>query len=521
MTHVAALASAVLGVAMTTTIATSTASANDAAASQDGASGTTLTVYSSADPAGFDPQQFIAQQRGGYNPMFAWQVPGFGIVRETRAVELQAGASQLRFTDVAEFIDPTTVSFVDRTQPDTAILDQRFEFDLVSPSKLLEKYVDRDIVVYVPEGDATRAVAGTLLSATQGQLVMETPGGLEIVNAANARYELGPMPDGFVTRPTLVWNLNAPVGGNHIVETAYRTGGITWRADYNLVLSGDEKSVDLAAWVSLMNLSGASWQDARLKLVAGDVQTIQPNVRTMGRMRGGMAELAMADDGGFQEKAFFEYHLYTLPRAVDIDQNTVQQIALFPSRTGVPVAKELVYEGQSNSRFWSAPARGINEGDANDSNTKVSVFLRFTNDEASKMGVPLPKGRVRVMKADPDDGALEFVGEDLIDHTARDERVRVKLGESFDVVGDRTRTDFSVDRGRRTASETIRIEIRNRKQDEPVTVNVREHLWRAANWTIRESNRPHQKRDSNTIEFDVAAAPGGTSVVEYTVVYTW
>jgi len=487
----------------------------------DGA-GPAVTVYSSADPAGFDPQQFIAQQRQGYNPTFAWQVPGFGVVKEVRKVKLDAGLNELRFTDVAEFIDPTTVSFMDLTNPQgTAVLEQNFQFDLVSPEKLMEKYIDQPISVLLPIGDTVETVTGKLLSSTQGRLVLQTDSGVRIVGQGS-QIQLGDLPGGLITRPTLVWKVKAAEAGEHDVRTTYQTNGITWRADYNLILNEDETQADLGAWVTLLNLSGASYKDARLKLIAGDVQRIQPQLTDYyARGRKGMPMAAMAEDAGFEEKSFFEYHLYTLPRRTDILANTTQQITLFPTAHDVDVEKVLVYYGlpqAANWRYFAEPMRDRNFG--NQSNPKVDVYVRFKNEKANNLGMPLPKGKVRTYKQDTADGTLEFIGEDLIDHTPKDEKVLIKLGESFDVVGERTQTDFDMDTGRRTMTDSYRIEIRNHKP-QPQKVVIKENLFRWTTWEITNSSDPYEKVDARTIHFEVMVPADGKKVVTYTVRYTW
>ena len=243
--------------------------------------GTSLTIYSSADPAGFNPQQFISKQSGGFNYSSAWGVPGFGVVKQVQNISMKKGINEVPFTNVAQFLDPTTVNFKDLTDSGTSVLEQSFKFDLVSPSKLMGKYIDKEVTVSVPEGDGMRTVVGTLLSANQGKLVVDTSantkdGGLEILSAENAQIQLGSLPEGFLTKPTLVWLLNAQKGGDHTVRTTYQTGGLTWRADYNLVLNEDDTQADLTSWVTILNVSGMSYPDANLKLVAGDVQRISP-----------------------------------------------------------------------------------------------------------------------------------------------------------------------------------------------------------------------------------------------------
>jgi hypothetical protein len=484
--------------------------------------GPSITVYSSADPAGFDPQRYVEQQRMGWGPQGAWGVPGFGVVKEVRKLALAAGANDLRFTDVAAFIDPTTVSFADLTDPaGTSVLEQNFQFDLVSPSKLLEKYVDREIGYEVLKDGATVASwTGKLLSANQGQLVVQTKDGLRFLNAGDPGIRLPTLPDGLLTKPTLLWKVAAEKQGDHSVRTTYQTAGLTWRADYNVVLAADDRSADVGAWVSLLNLSGASWRNARLKLVAGDVQKIRPDEPVLYEAR-----LEDKEDGGatagFEEKPFFEYHLYTLPRRTDVLENSVQQLALFPTVEGVKVEKLLVYSGLSDAASWGFFPEPQTDSDfGRQGNSKLDVYLRFANEKANRMGMPLPKGKVRVYKQDDADGTLEFVGEDLIDHTPKDEKVLVKLGRAFDVVGERTATDFRMESARKTMTESFRIQLRNHKA-EPVAVVVKENLYRWTTWEVTAKSDEFTKVDARTIHFDVTVPPDGEKTVTYTVRYTW
>ncbi|MBL9147888.1 MAG: DUF4139 domain-containing protein [Phycisphaerae bacterium] len=479
-----------------------------------------LTVYSSADPRGFDPQQFAAQQRMGMDPSFAWQVPGFGIVRETRTITLKEGMSDVPFPDVAAFIDPTTVSFTDLTDPATTVLEQNFQFDLVSATKLYERYLGQPIQLLPADGTP---VKGTLLSATQGQFVMQTDAGVRVVPQEKTQVMLGELPGGLLTKPTLVWKLHAKQGGDHTIRTSYQTAGMTWRADYNLVLNAGDTAANLTPWVTLMNVSGASFANAQLKLVAGDVQVIQPQRPMFKGARGAVAEAMAMADGGFTQEQLFEYHLYTLPRPTDVLANTSQQLALFPPVNDVAVKKELVYAGGPNAGQFGGQL--LTDRDFGGADTKVGVWLSFKNDEASKLGMPLPKGRVRVYKAgaagpDGSAGSLEFVGEDVIDHTPRNGDVRLRLGNSFDVTAERVQTDFSVDTGRKEMSETIRITLKNGRRNAE-RVEVRESLFRWTNWSVTKSSQEFRKIDSRTIAFDVEVPAEGSKTVEYSVRYTW
>jgi hypothetical protein len=487
---------------------------------EEPAEGPSLTVYSSADPAGFDPQQFVAQQRQGYaNPAWIQQVPGFGVVKETRQVDLQAGVTELKFTDVAEFIDPTSVSFVDLDPAaGTAVLEQAFQFDLASPDKILERYLGETIGHdSLKDGAVVSSIKGRVLSVTQGTVVLEVEGGgLRFVTSRDPGLRLPALPKGLLTKPTLVWKVSADKAGSRKIRTTYQTAGLTWKADYNLILDATDTKADLGAWVTLLNLSGAGYPNARLKLVAGDVQRIQQRVRHEGfKSRGALA----ADSGGFQEKAFFEYHLYTLPRRTDVLENTTQQLTLFPTARGATVEKVLVYYGFPEAASWGfLPQPRTDRDIRSQSNPKVDVYVRFKNAKANQLGMPLPRGKVRVYKTDDADGTLEFVGEDLIDHTPKDETVLVKLGQAFDVVGERTQVKFGV--AGRTMTETIRVQVRNHK-DAPAKVIVKENLFRWLTWQIAETSDPFTKVDARTIHFDLDVPANGEKTVTYTVTYTW
>jgi hypothetical protein len=490
------------------------------ARAEEPAEGPSLTVYSSADPAGFDPQQFVAQQRQGHNPAWVQQVPGFGVVKEVREVDLKAGITDLRFTRVAEFIDPTSVSFADLDlAAGTAVLEQAFQFDLASPDKILERYLG-EVIGYetLKDGAVVSSIQGRVASVTQGTVVLIVEGGgLRFVNSRDPGLRLPALPKGLLTKPALVWKVASDKGGLRKIRTTYQTAGLTWKADYNLILDATDTKADLGAWVTLLNLSGAGYPNARLKLVAGDVQRIQPPGRRHDEFRSRGA--LKADAGGFEEKAFFEYHLYTLPRRTDVLENTTQQLTLFPTARGAAVEKVLVYYGLPEAANWGfLPQPRTDRDIRSQSNPKVDVYVRFKNAKANQLGMPLPRGKVRVYKTDDADGTLEFVGEDLIDHTPKDETVLVKLGQAFDVVGERTQVKFAV--AGRSMTETIRVQVRNHK-DAAQKVIVKENLFRWLTWQMVETSDPFTKVDARTIHFDLDVPANGEKTVTYTVTYTW
>ncbi|MDH5208043.1 MAG: hypothetical protein OEW34_05345 [Burkholderiaceae bacterium] len=484
-------------------------------AAQPGTSGTALTIYSSAAPGAVSPELMRAPSRGA--------LPGYGVVRQERNLEFTKGRNAVRFSDVAALIDPTTVVFESLTDAKgTTVLEQNYQFDLVSTEKLLQKYVDRPITVDQVRGQGTESFSGTLLS-TQGGMVLKRDDGSVQILPHNAGVRLPSLPGGLITRPTLVWDLNAQRAGTHRTRVSYQTQGMTWWADYNVTYAegahANACSLDIGAWVSIVNQSGASYGDARLKLVAGEVHRATSAAPYPQSVAKGLAARESVADG-FAEKSFFEYHLYTLGRATTLPDNSTKQIELFPVARRVPCERVLVYYGapMGHRGFLPSPATDRNYGVQG--NRKVDVYLQFRNSDANNMGMPLPAGRMRVSKLDPADQTLEFVGEDSIEHTPRNEQVQLQLGSAFDVVGERRQVDFRVDTSRRTMTEDIEVRLRNQKK-ERVQVQVKENLYRWVNWNIASRSHDFRKEDARTIVFPVTVAPEAEVVVRYTVQYTW
>ena len=474
-----------------------------------------ITIYSTATPGPISPDQY----RNGGNSN---SLPGYAIVRHEREIALNAGRNPVRFTDVAALIDPTTVSFSSLTDPaGTRVMEQNFQFDLVSPEKLLTRFIDRDIAVERMVGNRIETLEGKLLSTQGGMVIREADGSVRTL-PYNAGVKLPSLPGGLITRPTLVWDVIAGKAGTHRTRVAYQTGGMTWWADYNLTFAEGKDAnsckVDIGAWVSILNQSGGSYPDAKIKLVAGDVHRAEyPATAAPMMARRAMADVA-EERANFAEKSFFEYHLYTLGRPSSLPDNSTKQIELFPKVAGVACEKTLVYYGQAGQWYGGGPMTDRSYGVTG--NRKVDTYLSFRNRSEDGMGVPLPSGRVRVAKLDEADGSLEFIGEDRIDHTPKNETVQLKLGSAFDVVGERKQVDFKVDSNRNTMTEEIEVRIRNRKE-EAVRVIVKENLYRWTNWKITQANQPYEKQDSRTIYFPVSVAADGEAVVRYTVRYTW
>jgi hypothetical protein len=483
-------------------------------------SATAITIYSSSQPGAIPPELY--RPIPGMGVPSAMSVPGYALVRDDREIKIKQGRSQLSFTDVAALIDPTTVTFTSLSDPGTRVLEQNFQFDLVSTQKLLLKFIDKQITVDKQNGNNVVPITGTLLSATDGIVLKGNDGSIYSLPAYTS-VRFPDLPGGLNTRPTLVWDINSPMGGEQKTRVTYQTGGITWWADYNVVFNegADANSgmLDLAAWVSIINQAGATFTNAKLKLIAGDVQRVQPEMNV--RMKTQMLEMAAASPAsqdGFQQKDFFEFHLYTLGRPTTLPNNSTKQIELFDQAKQIPAKKILLYYGAPTPYFYPSPYTDRNMGV--EMNKKVDVYLEFKNDKQFGLGVPLPAGRLRVSKLDSADGSLEFIGEDKIDHTPKDEQVRVKLGSAFDVVGERRQVNFAIDTTAKWMEEEIEVKLRNHKS-QPVEVVVKENLYRWSNWKVLTKTHNFDKEDARTINFPVKVAKDGETVVRYKVRYSW
>ena len=481
--------------------------------SQDPVSDDSVTIYSRMQPGAVSPDLY--RPTGGHQ--FGGNVPGYAIVRHDRSYEIPRGVSKLRVTDVAALIDPTTVTFTSRDVPETRVIEQSFQFDLVSQAKLMERFLGERITVEQVRGDTVDLIEGVLLGLGDGLTLRLDDGSIQALrNWGNVRFSQ--LPGGLITRPTLEWMLDSPRADEQQVRIAYETQGMTWWADYNLTyteMGANRCELDLSAWVSIINQSGAGYLNSRVKLIAGDVHRAE-----MGQQqRDAVYRMAAVPEAeGFQEKAFFEYHLYTLGRRSDLPNNSTKQIQLMPSAMGVDCSKELVFAPTMGFGWYGYQQLDQNYGGTGEAD--VNVYLRFANEEAQGLGVALPAGRIRVSQLDEADDSLEFIGEDVIDHTPRNEDVLIEMGNAFDVVGERVQTDFRVDTRTRNLWETFEITLRNHKE-EAVDVIVLENLYRAANWEIENPSQEYEKETSNRIRFEVSIAPEEEKAITYTAHYSW
>ena len=428
---------------------------------------------------------------------------GLGLVKDRRTVKLPAGESSLLFMDVASQVIPSSVSVRSAREGDAvSVLEQNYEYDLLSAAKLLEKYVGRTVRIRYrsPYTDREDEKEAKVLAYNDGQPVLMIDN--EVTFGVPGNYVFPEVPPDLIARPTLSWLLDAKEPGKRELEALYLTNGMTWRADYVLVLGAGEDRAGLSGWVTLDNRSGAAFRNARLKLVAGDVHRVLEDAGRRGYPVARAA--AMEAVPQFRESELFEYHLYALSRPTDLKNNQSKQVGLLAA-AAVPVGKEYVFSG-ADRHF-----RALQPGEIA-RNQKAAVFLLFRNDEASRLGMPLPKGIVRVYKRDGED-ALQFVGENSIDHTPKDEKVRLKLGDAFDVVGDRKQADWKVVSAN-TYEAAYEISLRNHKK-EGVTVRVVEPI--PGEWKILEATHPHEREDSGTAVFPVTVAPAREATLRYRV----
>jgi len=429
------------------------------------ASGTSLTVYSN----------------------------DLALVRETRSLTLKKGLQLVEYGDVAELIIPESVCFSSPGAPESiTLLEQSYAYSPAAPEQLMKKHRGRHIIVTAKDGST---VSGILVGARSGDILLQMQGGqVRLIRSAFIQaLEFPSTPEGLVTRPTLIWQIDCRTPGKHTAAVSYLTRGIGWRADYVAVVQPDDTGLSLSGWATIDNKAGLTWQSARVQLVAGDVHMVRP--RPPGRkMRAEKQVYTAAAPPQFEEAPVFDYHLYTLKRPATLEDHRIKQLALFPE-TRIPVRKLYTY-------------------DAGRDGTKVRTGLEFVNDVQAGPGTPLPAGKLRMYRSGGA-GAPVFIGEDVIGHTPVGETVRVYAGDAFDILGKRTVLDVQK-LGRSSRRETVEIRLTNRTQT-GVTIAVIEHF--RGDWEFAGTPPPVKKQDAYTAEFMVEVPEGGKKTFRYTVLY--
>ncbi len=475
-------------------------------------------------------------QKADNRPALTIYNQNFFVAREHFPLDLKAGLNQVDYSGIAAHLEPDSVILRDPAGRNLQILEQNYRNDPISQEMLLSRYEGQTIDFLVPaDKGETRKISGRIVRSgyipsfylggsynqpTFTQPIIEVDGVLRFGLPGQPLFPA--LGTDAILKPTLSWLLQSDAPGRIDAEIAYVSSGMTWRSDYNLVVSdgpaGKYDLLDMIGWITMTNQSGKTFDDARIKLMAGDVSKIQ-NPQISPRMYVKAAMVAENAPAAVSEKAFDEFHLYTLDRLTTLRDNETKQVE-FVSAGGIHAQRTYVYDGANiDNSYYSSDQIHLDSNYGIVSNTKVSVMEEFKNSEANRLGIALPKGKLRFYRRDTD-GSLQFVGENTIDHTPKDETIRVYTGNAFDVVGERKRANFHSESVQHWMEESFEIRVRNHKKD-PVNVRVVEHLYRWNSWKLTAQSHDWQKKDAQTIEFPVTVPPDGEQVVTYTVRYSW
>lgn len=465
----------------------------------------------------------------------------FAVVRQKVSLALKSGINTVQFTDITAHLEPESVILCDPSgRRHLQILEQNYQPDPVSQDLLLSKYEGKTIDIVVPRGDKWEILKGKIIRSgyvppslgsrryqqpfyqppTVAQPILQVDGQLRFGLPGTPLFPA--LAEGTILKPTLDWVISTDREGEFEAELSYVTGGMNWQADYNVVAPPQGDMLEIVGWVTMENRSGRSFENARIKLMAGDVSKVQP----ADAFRGMAVAGAMGGLGPGQppvtEKPFDEYHLYTLERRATLRDRETKQVESLRA-AGVRSKRVYVYDGVriDQARYMHSPPEYIRQSReyGTEFNTKVWVMQELLNAKANNLGMPLPKGRVRFYRRD-ETGQLEFTGENVIDHTPQDETIRVYTGSAFDLTGERRRMSFRMDTSQNWLEESFEIKLRNHK-NEPVTVRVVEHLYRGAGWEITAKSADYRKTDSRTVEFPVSVPANGELSLTYTAYYRW
>jgi hypothetical protein len=481
----------------------------------------------------------VAQQKTtadqGHAPALTIYNQNFFVARESLPLDLTSGINHVQYAGIAAHLEPDSVILRDPAGRSLQILEQNYRNDPISQELLLSFYEGKTIDFQIQPGQIVKGKiirSGYVPSSSYAQTEPQPGYGQPIIEVDGVlRFGLPGQPlfpalsEDSILKPTLNWALQTDSPGKFDAEISYVSSGMTWQADYNLVVSDNPSTkshlVDMVGWITMHNQSGKTFENANIKLMAGDVNKIQP-AASAGRAYAAMKSMAREDAmaPAVTEKSFDEFHLYSLARPSTLHDQETKQVE-FVRAMEIHAQRIYVYDGAQVAQYGYYNPEQIRQ-DASygtQSNPKVWVMEEFKNADTNHLGIALPKGKLRFYRRDID-GHLEFIGEDTIDHTPKDETIRVSTGNAFDVVGERKRTSYHVESSQRWLDESFEIRLRNHKKD-AVTVRAVEHLYRGANWRLTEQSDPSKKTDAQTSEFSVTIPPDGERVLTYTVHYSW
>ena len=478
-----------------------------------------------------------AQEKADLNnqPALTIYNQNFFVAREYVPLDLTAGVNRAQYAGIASHLEPDSVILRDPAGRALQVLEQNYRNDPISQELLLSFYEGKTIEFLVQpnqiiKGKVVRSgyvpssyYAQNYQQPSYTQPIIEVDG---VLRFGLPGQPLFPALSGdSILKPTLSWLLQTNDPGKFDAEISYVAGGMSWQSDYNIVVSDNPKGktdlLDMVGWITMRNQSGKTFENANIKLMAGDVNKIQPG--TLANRAYAAAKMVAADEAmapTVREKSFDEFHLYSLVRPTTLHDQETKQVE-FVRSTGIHAQRLYVYDGAQVAQYGYYNMEQIRQDQSygTQSNPKVWVMEEFKNAEVNHLGIALPKGKLRFYRRDTD-GHLEFVGENVIDHTPKDETIRIFTGNSFDLVGERKRTNYRVDSAHNWMDESFEIRVRNHKK-EAVTVRVVEHLYRWTNWKLSEQSQESRKTDAQTVEFPVTVAPDGEQVVTYTVHYSW
>jgi len=505
-----------------------------------------LLVFSfKVDNAFAAPSQMAQQEKSpkdtadDSSPALTIYNQNFFVAREHVPLDLKPGVNEAQYTGVAAHLEPDSVILRDPSGRALQILEQNYRNDPISQELLLSFYEGKTIDFSVgrnADGSDVKIQGKIIRSGyvppnyingypqqASTQPIVDVDGILRFGLPGEPRFPA--LSADSILKPTLSWLLQTNAPGKFDAELSYVSGGMTWQSDYNVVVQDDPSRktdlLDMIGWITMRNQSGKTFENARIKLLAGDVSKTQEQTSS-GRMYAAEAVAVNAAPmaPAVREKSFDEFHFYTLQRPTTLRDEETKQVE-FVSSTGIHAQRLLIYDGAQMAQYgyYNPEQIRTDASYGTASNPKVWVMEEFKNSEGNHLGIPLPKGKLRFYRRDTD-GHLEFVGENTIDHTPKDETIRVYTGNAFDVIGERKRTNYRVDSNQHWMDESFEIRIRNHKKD-PVEVRAVEHLYRWTNWKITEQSADFHKKDAQTIEFPASIAPNGEQVITYTVHYSW